>query len=211
MLHRSLLSLALIALVSTVSSGCWATFHDAKFNAPDGASGYETLIVPLSDSKNNFWYGESRHGLEVIEALKYWARESSADAYFAEGPAAEEVLDKVYDWHGPKISSPQWKTLVKPIGGVKYVVVGDLTKFQLESRRTIGMWDCEATASIRVIDAETGKIVHENKDLVATVGKGDETHFTTTTVFDSRDKVRRALVANLGRRLGEELYGYYED
>ena len=213
-MHRAVSSLrriSLIAPLAAVLSGCWATWHEPKFNHNVGASGAGVLAVPFQESKKKAWYGESSIGHQIISALKVWAQESGADAYFVEGSHPKAVLTKVYDWTEESIYSTQWKELCEPLEDVEYVLEGDLVSFRLRKPTTIGIYDAEAVLHYRVINAKTGRIVRENKALTATVGRGDETRFVATTEFDSEAKIRQALVANLGRQLGEELYGYYEE
>ena len=110
-----------------------------------------------------------------------------------------------------RISSGDWKELVTGFG-IDYVVVGDLTKVELRSAREVNILNPTATARYRVIDAAAGKEVFKKETTVA-IGnlQDDEIMIPAIDMGADSAKTEHDLLVSLSRKIGKELYGYYEE
>ena len=184
------------------------TFHKAKFNRGLGVGEDLILVVPFGEPKRSRWYGESLDGKDVVQTFKVWAREKSSPR-FAEGEEVERILRLILDWPKDKISGKDWAKLTTGTG-IKYVLYGEIDKLSLRNPGRSGLLTPAITASYRVVDAQRGKLVFE--ELRNTVRSSESDRTQIVLDFDGNlDRAKKRLVGQLGRRIGEDLYGHYED
>lgn len=203
-----LLSITLL-LVALTSGGC-KTYHPAKFNRGVGLFGSTTLVVPFSELRHNMWYNESVRGDLVAQSLKFWVTEHH-DAGFPDSYVEEQILEEVMDWTEERISSRDWKQLVTGFG-IDYVLVGDLTEVRLRNPREVNLLSPTATARYRVIDIAAGREIFNNSTTVAGGSlRDDDFQIPALDLGGDHAKIERELLGNLSKKIGKELYGYYEE
>ena len=203
-----LLTFTLLGVAFTVS-GC-KTYHPALFNRGVGVFGTTVLVVPFSELRHNMWYNESPRGALVSRTLKFWVTQHHG-AGFPDSYVEEQINKEVMDWTGERISSDDWKELVTGFG-IDYVVVGDLEKVELRNPRDINLLNPTATARYRVIDTTAGKEVFKNETTV-NVGnlRDDELQIPALDMGADTAKKEHDLLVSLSRKIGKELYGYYDE
>ena len=204
--HRVPVSFCLLALVALAASGCHSP-EPAKFNQGLGASEDPTLIVPFSERVKNRLYGESAHGTFVAEALKNWARvEWRVD--FDESEAVRRVLDSVRDREtDEELTMPEWQRLTQGLG-VRYVVSGDIKKFQLRDPSQIGLIAPSAAVSFRVVDVMNGRTVYATRDKEVRWSADPEKEVPMAFVGQDLQGVERRLLQRIAEEVGKDLYGY---
>ena len=206
-MHRALLALAIPACA--VFAGCDSTFHDARFNDGEGASGERTLIVPFRQSRREIWYRESPEGRAIVKFLRLWTEKQGIDTLFAESEDEADVLHRVGNWPNDRIRKDDWVRLARP-AGVRYVVEGDILSLQLENKLSIGFFDPRAVIKFRVIDVLSGReVLHREAWKLAFTDR--ESQLQLSSKFESSQQVMALFLAYIGKRLGQELYGYYDE
>jgi len=205
--HRAPVSAMSVVCLAAISGGCHS-FHDARFNDGNGASGESVLLVPFRESRRDRWYGESREGRGVVKFLRDWTEEQAVDAVFVESELAEEVLHQVLNWTKKDLRVADWVRIARPCGA-RYVIEGDILALELDNALSIGFYDPVATVRYRVIDLESGREVWSRDSWEIKLDER-ESQFQPTYEFENADKVRALFLAHIGSRLGEELYGYHE-
>ena len=78
----------------------------------------------------------------------------------------------------------------------------------MKNPRSVGFFDAKAVISYRVLDTEKSKVVHQRKRWRVGRERGSEGQFKVDFEFDNPRKIELSLLALVGRRLVEELYGY---
>ena len=205
---KRLLTLILLG-VALSGAGC-KTYHPALFNRGVGVFGTTVLVVPFSELRHNMWYNESPQGDVVSRTLKFWVTQQHG-AGFPDAYVEDRINKEVTDWTGERISSDDWKELVTGYG-IDYVVVGDLTKVELKSPRDINLLNPTATARYRVIDTVAGKEFFNNVTTVSTGNlRDDELQIPTLDMGADTARIKHDLLVRLSRKIGKELYGYYEE
>ena len=195
--------------VALAGGGC-KTYHPALFNRGVGVFGTTVLVVPFSELRHNMWYNESRRGDLVSRTLRFWVTQQHG-AGFPDSYVAEQINREVTDWTAERISSDDWKELVTGFG-IDYVVVGDLTKVELRNPRDINLLNPTATARYRVIDTVAGKEIFKNETTV-NIGnlRDDEFQIPALDMGADSARIEHDLLVRLSRKMGKELYGYYEE
>ena len=203
-----LLSLTLLG-VALATSGC-KTYNPALFNRGVGVYGATVLIVPFSELRHNMWYNESTRGALVAKSLKFWVTQQH-ESDFPDSYVEEQIIDDVTDWTAERISSDDWKELVTGFG-IDYVVVGDLTEVELRNPRDVNILNPTASARYRVIDTAAGREVFSNTTTVQVGNLHDEELMIPAIDMGADNaKQERELLVNLSKKIGKELYGYYEE
>ena len=92
------------------------------------------------------------------------------------------------------------------------MVVGDLTKVELRNPRDINLLNPTAIARYRVIDTAAGREIFKNVTQV-NVGnlRDDEFQIPALDMGADSPRIERDLLVSLSRKIGKELYGYYEE
>ena len=72
----------------------------------------------------------------------------------------------------------------------------------------MGFFDAKAVISYRVLDTKKSKVVHQRKRWRVGRDRGSEGQFNVDFEFDNPRNIELRLLALIGIRLGEELYGY---
>lgn len=189
--------------------GCFSHWHAAPFNEGSGLDGETVLLVPFREVAANadLWYGESRRGRAIVESLQIWADGQGVDARFVTGERVMEAQKTIRDWTKPRLGDSDWGRLGKSVGA-RFVVEGIIEEFALRSPRSVGFFDAKAVISYRVLDTEKSKVVHQRKRWRVGRERGSEGQFKVDFEFDNPRKIELRLLALIGERLGEELYGY---
>ncbi len=141
--------------------------------------------------------------------LRQWTEARAVDARFVESEISQEVLHRVYNWPKKTIRRSDWVDLARP-AGVRYLVEGDILSLKLDNPLTVGFFDPEALIRYRVIDLQDGREVHSRERWKLRQSER-ESEFRVSYDFDDPEKVRAQFLAYIAKRLGQELYGYYED
>ena len=207
-MRRALLPGTLLACAFLSGCSFFPQFQEARFNNGDGAAGENILVVPFRESRRG-WYGESRDGRGVVAFLRQWTQARAVDARFVESEISQEVLHRVYNWPKKTIRRSDWVDLARP-AGVRYLVEGDILSLKLDNPLTVGFFDPEALIRYRVIDLQDGREVHSRERWKLRQSER-ESEFRVSYDFDDPEKVRAQFLAYIAKRLGQELYGYYED
>lgn len=203
-------SLFAVALVLPVSlCGCFSTWHAASFNGGAGLDGETVLLVPFREAAANadLWYGESRRGGHIVEGIEIWATNREVEALFVSGERVEEAQKAIRNWAKPRLSDSDWGRIGRSVGA-RFLVEGVIEEFELKNPRSIGFFDAKAVISYRVLDTEKSKVVHQRKRWRVGRDRGNEGQFKVDFEFDNPREIELRLLALIGRRLGEELYGY---
>jgi hypothetical protein len=208
-MQRALLPGAVLACAFLSGCSLFPEFTEARFNNGEGASGETILVVPFRHSQKELWYGESRDGRGIVVFLRKWTDGQSIDALFVESESSQDVLHRIYNWPKNLISRKDWVELARP-SGVRYVVDGDIVSLKLDNPLTVGYFDPEATIKYRVIDLQDGSEVHSRQSWKIRLSE-KESQFHMSYDFDNPERVRAKLLAHIAKRLGQELYGYYDD
>jgi hypothetical protein len=185
------------------------TFQKAKFNLGRGVEEELLLVVPFSEPRRSRWYGESSHGKEVVQSFKVWARRQALPN-FAEGDEVERIQRLVRNWSKEKISGKDWMKLTMGTG-IKYVLYGEIDQLSLTSRARVGILEPSVMASYRVVDAQRGKLVFEELRSQVRYGGTESAETIAVDIGRNVDTSKRRLIAKLGRQIGKDLYGYYEE
>jgi hypothetical protein len=122
----------------------------------------------------------------------------------------ERILRLVFDWRKDRIRGKDWTKLTAGTG-IKYVLYGEVEKLSLRNPARIGVMEPTVTVSYRVVDAVRGKLVFEEVRTRVRYGESDPTETFPLDFEENIDRAKKRLLAKLGRRIGKDLYGYYED
>jgi len=191
--------------------GCFSSWHGAQFNGGVGLEGETVLLVPFRETTSgaDLWYGESRRGLRVVQTIKVWAETQEADAIFVSGERVDEAQKTIRDWAKPRLSDSDWGSIGRSVGA-RFLVEGAIEDFQLKDRRSVGFFNATAVVSYRVLDTEKARVVWQRKGWRVGRDKGHEGQFRVEFGFDNPREIELLLLKTIAKRLGEELYGYYD-
>lgn len=207
MKHLVLLSLALPAFSCV---GCHH-FEAPEFRRPDGANGKEVLVIPFGEPSRRRWYTESERGDRLVKSFKTWANANADDPRFAEGPSAERVIRVVRnEWVKESISGREWADLTRGLG-IDYVLVGNVGKTELRQPEVIGLYRATMEIDIEVFDVVRGKRVFEKSLTVRHTSDQGGGPLADLAGFENDKQVESRLISEAGKRIGQELYGYYPD
>lgn len=203
--------IAAVLMLPVSLCGCFSSWHAAPFNEGVGLGGETVFLVPFREAAPNadLWYGESRRGRRIVEGLEIWAVNREAGAVFVSGERVEEAQRAIRDWPKPRLGDSDWGRIGKSVGA-RFLVEGVIEEFELKNPRSVGFFDAKAVISYRVLDTEKSKVVHQRKRWRVGRDRGSEGQFKVDFEFDNPRDVELRLLALVGRRLGEELYGYYD-
>ena len=201
--------IAFAMMLPVLLCGCFSHWHAAPFNEGSGLDGETVLLVPFREAAVNadLWYGESRRGRRIIEGLEIWAANQDVDARFVSGERVVEAQKAIRDWTKPRLGDSDWGRIGKSVGA-RFLVEGVIEEFALKNPRSVGFYDAKAVISYRVLDTEKSKVVHRRKGWRVGRDRGSEGQFKVDFEFDNPRDIELRLLALIGRRLGEELYGY---
>lgn len=200
---------AFALILPVLLCGCFSHWHAAPFNEGSGLDGETVLLVPFRETAANadLWYGESRRGRRIIADLETWAAEKGVDARFVSGERVVEAQKAIRDWTKPRLGDSDWGRIGKSVGA-RFLVEGIIEEFALKNPRSVGFFDAKAVISYRVLDTEKSKVVHQRKRWRVGRDRGSEGQFNVDFEFDNPRNIELRLLALIGIRLGEELYGY---
>ena len=201
--------IAFAMMLPVLLCGCFSHWHAASFNEGSGLDGETVLLVPFREVAANadLWYGESRRGRAIVESFEIWANDQGVDARVVTGERVVEAQKAIRDWTKPRLGDSDWGRIGKSVGA-RFVVEGIIEEFALRSPRSVGFFDAKAVISYRGLDTEKSKVVHQRKRWRVGRERGSEGQFKVDFEFDNPRKIELALLALIGERLGEELYGY---
>ena len=198
-------------LVPLSICGCFSSWHASPFNGGVGLEGETVLIVPFREALAgaDLWYGESRRGSTITKGIRMWATNQEVDARFVTGERVEEAQKTIRNWAKPRLSDADWARIGGNVGA-RFVVEGSVDKLQLKDPRSVGFFSALAVISYRVIDTDKARIVHQRKSWRVGRDRGNEGQFKVDLEFDNPREIELRLLALVAKRLGEELYGYYD-
>lgn len=191
--------------------GCFPARQAARFNDGAGLEGAPVLLVPFRETASgvDLWYGESRHGLRVVRTIKMWAENEETVAIFVSGERAAEAQKTILDWAKPRLSDSDWGSIGRSVGA-RFLVEGTIEAFQLKDPRSIGFFSPTAVVSYRVLDMENSKVAWQRKSWPVSREKDREGQFKVEFGFDNPREIELRLLALIAKRVGEDLYGYYD-
>lgn len=108
-----------------------------------------------------------------------------------------------------EVTARDWQSLAGGLG-IKYVLVGEIKNFTLRKRGVYGLYKPSTTVNIKVYDAVKGRKAHASTIVVEDVS-GGHMPLMDISSFPSDEKIETRLLAEAAKRIGQELYGYWED
>jgi hypothetical protein len=203
---RSSIVAALLCLAAPLTAPGCKTFEKPKYEVGDR----RLLLVPFRDFtiSHGHGYGESEKGKKIVQAFRSWTEKNFAPR-LTDSRTAEGVVRELLDWPREKITTRDWKGLLRGVE-TDLVLVGELRELRLRDPKTVGFFKGTATARYTLIDAVSGREAFAPTEVKVEYPAQKEIDNTLTEFTDPQD-IERGLISKLGEQIGKELFGYYSE